>query len=139
MVIYMNPLNYATLEACQRLVKAGIVLETDCFHRIWTARATGTPCSQIVTKDQMLWNRYGDEVGDGRDMDGVVYIPAPSMAEAWRELPGDEELSILVRDYLRLTGGENYGEVIRIYTNFFRNINNLIALLVWVTEQREEK
>lgn len=56
----MNPLNYATLEASKRLVDAGIVLETEQHHH------------EIVE-----W--------EGKQV--KLTIPAPSMAEVWRELP----------------------------------------------------
>ena len=62
----MNTQNYASLEACQRLVDAGIVLKTEAY---WIRVAN----SPMMLTD----NRHGaDET-----------YPAPSMAEVWRELP----------------------------------------------------
>lgn len=63
----MRELNYTSLEACQRLVEAGIVLETDVrWSDSW---------------EKGKWEIVGGEVSPGE-------IPAPSMAELWRELPG---------------------------------------------------
>jgi hypothetical protein len=133
----MNPLNYASPEACQRLHAKGIVLETDCYHRVWVAKATNTPCSQVATKDQMLWNKHGDDVGDGRDMDGVVYIPAPSMAEVWREL--------ISRGWPPCSDGMSFwlcnddNEVVTDEIIDTNPTDALIDLLIWVTEQRKEE
>ena len=69
----MNELNYASLEASKRLVDAGIVLETDA-SRIedplggWNKRVLPT---------QMCKTKYQFN----------TRLPAPSMAEVWRELP----------------------------------------------------
>ena len=67
----MNPLNYASLEASKRLVSAGIVLETDYqwFH---------------YKEETFGWDitrRIGSVIAE------PYCIPAPSMAEVWRELP----------------------------------------------------
>ena len=63
----MNTQNYASLEACQRLVDAGVVLETDA---IWSLFYNGW---RLVLRTELhpLVEDY----------------PAPSMAEVWRELP----------------------------------------------------
>ena len=63
------PLNYCTLEPSRRLVEAGIVLETDCW------RDLGVNPDKIIP-----WPS-----GIGRNHPEI--IPAPSMAELWRELP----------------------------------------------------
>ena len=60
----MNKNNYATLEAAQRLYDAGIVFETDTIYG---------PRGDLLYKALV-------ECGTGD-------IPAPSMAEVWRELP----------------------------------------------------
>ena len=62
----MNPLNYASLEASKRLVDNGIALETEAHHI-----------------------KYGTEweLKPRHSFDAVYGIPAPSMAEVWRELP----------------------------------------------------
>ena len=65
-------------------------------------------------------------------------IPAPSMAEVWRELPESGELSVLIEQYMDETYefGNRWGETDVMY--LLRNINKLIDLLVWVTEQEKE-
>ena len=67
----MNPLNYATLEASKRLVDAGIVLETEKVHfqigDVWFLRDRMCAGSNLIPSK--------------------ICIPAPSMAEVWRELP----------------------------------------------------
>jgi hypothetical protein len=65
----VNEQNYASREASERLVKAGIVLETDSWWRYYGGII---PPDLIENKDFF--------VTDG-------YCPAPSMAEVWRELP----------------------------------------------------
>ena len=67
----MNPLNYASLEASKRLVEAGIVLETEAIWRKNRDRRV-EPGYYLTRK--ALYHRKTD-------------IPAPSMAEVWRELP----------------------------------------------------
>ena len=64
----MNTQNYASLEACQRLVDAGIVLETE---KVWFFNTTGWELVDRYDKHKV--NKH--------------YLPAPSMAEVWRELP----------------------------------------------------
>ena len=67
----MNPLNYASFEASKRLLDAGVVLDTEAS-----------------------WCNYGDKWSIGYtglikdDPKKRPFIPAPSMAEVWRELPG---------------------------------------------------
>lgn len=62
----MNTQNFASLEACKRLVEAGIVLKTEAY---WI-RVANSPM-------MLVDNRHGAD----------EYYPAPSMAEVWRELP----------------------------------------------------
>lgn len=72
----MNPNNYCTLEASQRLVAAGIELETDC---VWAKVYPGREDSEwkVFTKAEFNKAYY--------DFD--THMPAPSMGELWRELP----------------------------------------------------
>jgi hypothetical protein len=72
----MNLLNYGSPEACQKLYAKGIVLETDAIWVLdWKANIW------------MLMDLH-EKVENWRSCD---CIPAPSMAEVWRELP--EEFS----------------------------------------------
>ena len=70
----MNTQNYASLEACKRLVDAGIVLKTDFY---WYLPHKPTMCGKTTW---FIERKYYL----------LVYtemFPAPSMAEVWRELP----------------------------------------------------
>jgi hypothetical protein len=112
----MNRLNYGTREACQRLVKAGIVLETDCIYG---------PRGDLFYK-ALVEVRPGD-------------IPALSMAEVWRELPfqsyikqmGDLSLAWICDDD---------DETKTLESGFIQNVNPtdaLIDLKIWLTAQKE--
>ena len=70
----MNPLNYASLPASQRLQSSGIVIETEAgWYKIFRPG-----CHSF---DMVLSMRSGNEKFYGDN------YPAPSMAEVWRELP----------------------------------------------------
>jgi hypothetical protein len=125
----MNPNNYATLEACQRLVSNGIVLETEHY---WYRSASGKK------HDYLFVLRYGkggvDYCGTFREEN----IPAPSMAEVWRELlskcnvsvSGQQDGATTVWTY---SGGKQTSPDIRD-TN---PTDALIDLLIWVKAQKE--
>ena len=71
----MNQENYCSLEAAQRLVDAGIVLETDS---VWFRFTVGW---QLIKKDS-----------------GYIYderLPAPCFTEVWRELPFQSYIKML--------------------------------------------
>lgn len=70
----MNPLNYASLPASQRLQSSGIVLETEA---VWRKKRDKTG---YYLSRKALYHRTSD-------------IPAPSMAEVWRELPEGTTIS----------------------------------------------
>ena len=109
----MNPNNYASLAASKRLVEAGIVLQTEV---VWAT-------------DGLDWGMQG--------------IPAPSMAEVWRELPEYVEYKKDDRpliEYLRIDkNGDGslscgYGR----YSEMTINDNPtdaLIDLLIWVRKE----
>jgi hypothetical protein len=100
----MNPLNYATFEASKRLVDAGIVLETEA---VWMSEEL--PPFDGSTKTIILWKLYNKKevirYNFGKVPTGM--LPAPSMAEVWRELPDhlDSPLADLVvtKDSLGVT------------------------------------
>lgn len=89
----MNPLNYASLPASQRLQSSGIVLETECCWK-WK-----DPCSP----DDMAYGAYGEWTLVSRSIDhiDVECIPSPSMAEVWRELPYGASFQRLQTNYAR--------------------------------------
>ena len=102
----MNKLNYATLPASKRLVDAGIVLETE---------AAWVESSENGYELQLTDSFYGSS------------IPAPCMAEVWRELP--DGITIKKWDGKLLIIDDDG-------TNF--NINPtdaLIDLLIWVRKE----
>lgn len=108
----MNPLNYGTLPACQRLQKAGIVLETEV---IWYRRQDTGEIELCLTP---------------RNPTKIV-CPAPSMAEVWRELPDGTEIF--------KQGEENIGWFRNGRTIDANPTDTLIDLLIWSAEQRKEK
>lgn len=65
----MNEQNYASLAASKRLVDAGIVLETD-FN--YCQKSDNYPIALQYNADPHVYR---------------VFIPAPTMAEVWNELP----------------------------------------------------
>ena len=121
----MNELNYGSREACQRLKDAGIVLETEAA---WYPRPTG---------DYVLLHTSA----------GFDYIPAPSMAEVWRELPSElrsEDGSIRDWENLKMhkepdcAGNSFAGYKMGHYFSDTNPTDALIDLLIWVTEQKKE-
>ena len=115
----MNGLNYASLEASKRLVEAGIVLETES---VWAQNLKTGDWFHAYKKLLVV---------------PTIIIPAPCMAEVWRELPSDDwELYQLIRKYLMFRGldFEDYAvamELIRIA----RSADALIDLLIWVRKE----
>jgi hypothetical protein len=75
----VNPLNHATLEASQRLHAKGIVLETEA---VWCHYST----DKFSHPNKWSLGYRGLVESDPRK-DDRPFIPAPSMAEVWRELP----------------------------------------------------
>ena len=74
----MNQLNYASLEACKRLVDAGIVLKTES-------------CWRYGLDDK--WSLVSVDWATTMMSNTLKVIPAPSMAEVWRELPETMRMS----------------------------------------------
>jgi hypothetical protein len=81
----MNKDNYVTLPVSQRLVAAGIVLETEAvwspiFDFDLTAPGLPVPIKdwELIQKDQITGSIWA-----------AKSAPAPSMSELWRELPGE--------------------------------------------------
>jgi hypothetical protein len=123
----MNPNNYASLAASKRLVEAGIVLKTEV---VWATDGL----------DWVLMSR--DRCGSW--MQG---IPAPSMAEVWRELPYQEH-TVRYGAYLEMSKivGIDIGE--QTYVAYMRDgiascdyanrnpTDALIDLLIWVRKEK---
>lgn len=127
----MNPLNYTSLDAAQRLAAAGIVLETE---KVWILNAAGWRLVSLDWALNMITVRYET-------------IPAPSMAEVWRELPGEIELNYTL-DVTKI-GGETQALYSKIdcFDNYCTKgsggdtnpTDALIDLLIWVKAQGKEK
>ena len=114
----MNPLNYATLEASKRLQAAVIVLETEAVwwerhENHWILRPL-LLCGELMVLDDKC-------------------VPAPSMAEVWRELP---EGSDTYKKDMGMSAHFWNGEVCS--KSFFSTnpTDALIDLLIWVRGQK---
>ena len=113
----MNELNYATREASKRLVDAGIVLVTDVkWYR-----------SSITGKNYLT-------VGLGVPPDCCPFsdVPAPSIAEVWRELPETTHLIRLHDGLNEASIPEKDGDFCQVLSENINPIDALIDLLIWV-------
>jgi len=122
----MNTQNYASLEACKRLVEAGIVLETDFY---WARDSNGWYLRTYGT--------YEREV--------LESIPAPSMAEVWRELPETIDEYDLTCEKI-FNGGMQAGYTTydvsglrwKVLLNAANPTDAMIDLLIWVRKASHE-
>jgi len=117
----MNPNNYASLEASRRLAEAGIVLETD-HSWIWILPDARTGYAIDTTWRVQSNPMYGK-------------LPAPSMAEVWRELP--EASAYLHTNRETEAWLEDEGDIVP-KSESFANINPadaLIELLIWARKE----
>lgn len=126
----MNQINYASFDASKRLVDAGIVLETEKVHfqigDVWFLRDLLCAGSNLIPCK--------------------ICIPAPSMAEVWRELPEEIDGSFLEvwKHHTKKESGASYTIPADGYDDSpeevisFTNINPtdaLIDLLIWVRKE----
>jgi hypothetical protein len=138
----MNPLNYATLEASQRLHAKGIVLETEA---VWCHYST----DKFSHPNKWSLGYRGLVESDPRK-DDRPFIPAPSMAEVWRELPQNlnsgEDIGALMiykrevyaNEYLTVAGYWWHEVELCSFVNT-NPTDALVDLLIWITEQRKEE
>jgi hypothetical protein len=113
----MNKDNYATLEACQRLLDAGIVLETDA---VWAWCDKNKSMKPYENPTLYLFSHIDSKVFDH-------WYSAPSMAEVWRELQKyTKSFYFTLRDKV--------WEIIRDNPN---PTDALVELLIWLTAQKE--
>lgn len=140
----MNPLNYASLEASKRLVEAGVMLETEALWVKWYFDSS-TNMNYHPYEWRLMYR--------GLTQDDLKSIPAPSMAEVWRELP-DEFSSGGTRYGLQLDKIKRHDGVVvssaqydyefedlRCVHSFKANTNPtdaLIDLLIWVWQKGKE-
>ena len=123
----MNTQNYASLEACQRLVDAGIVLETEA---VWRKKRDKTG---YYLSRKALYHRNSD-------------VPAPSFVELWRELPEtmeDYELNLQKAGGGKLTSAAYCRADHAIYKctqkGYYATTNPadaLAELLIWVRGEK---
>ena len=121
----MNNLNYATLEASQKLHDAGITLETDWY---WV---------KLITKEEWVLSTLDNVV-----LKFYESIPAPSMAELWRELPFQSYIKKLDDGRTLVWICDDNADGKYIESNMIVNINPtdaLIDLLIWVKEQNKDR
>lgn len=109
----MNKANYCTLAAAKRLYEAGIVLETEyCW----------------------VFDQYGSYLSITKPRPGKA-VPAPTMAEVWRELPDTEELIPLICRYIEESNISG-SSVMQIIIDICRSPDRLIDLLIWVRKEQ---
>ena len=107
----MNEANYASLEASKRLVEAGIVLETEALWVKWYFDSS-TNMNYHPYEWRLMYR--------GLTQDDLKSIPAPCMAEVWRELPPFE----------------GHGKIYEAKENI-NPTDALVALLIWVRSDNE--
>jgi hypothetical protein len=119
----MNKDNYCSLGTCQKIVEAGIVLETEA---VYVKLFKGY---KLRMKDSFSFREEDD------------YIPAPTMAELWRELPEYITNGSTIQ-YLEMgkTGSKTYAayDFADDYVLFDNPTDALAELLIWVKEQNKE-
>ena len=122
----MNPLNYASLEASKRLIEV-VVLETEF---VWVY-AQHIPLKG-TDRTWKLFDRHSLMAIEATEQRPDCLIPAPSIAEVWRELPEGTEL-VKCRDISAawFMDGE-------LQSDDHQNTNPtdaLIDLLIWVKKE----
>jgi len=117
----MNTQNVGSFEACKRLVEAGIVLETDFY---WARDSNGWYLRTYGT--------YEREV--------LESIPAPSMAEVWRELPNTYSTDTDVRLKTLMSYQAGYKALkddVGVWFSYDTNPTDaLIDLLIFVRKEK---
>jgi hypothetical protein len=118
---FMNNLNYATLEASKKLHDAGIMLETEKYWA-WDND------KRYISHIPRLMNKGGANSHNNM-------IPAPSMAEVWRELPFQSYIKKLDDGSTLVWICDDDADGKYIESNMIANTNPtdaLIDLLVWL-------
>lgn len=120
----MNTQNFASLEACKRLVEAGIVLKTES-------------CWRYGLDDK--WSLVSVDWATTMMSNTLKVIPAPSMAEVWRELlliSGNNEKNIV--HWIQTMDDWNAmgADVAVLCVEVCKDINALIDLLIFVRKEK---
>jgi hypothetical protein len=129
----MNPNNYASLAASKRLVEAGIVLETEALWVKWYFD-TSTNMNYSPFEWRLMYRSLTQV--------DLEYIPAPSMAEVWRELPETIDEYDLTCEKI-FNGGMQAGYTTydvsglrwKVLLNAANPTDALIDLLIWVRKE----
>ena len=132
----MNPNNYASLEASKRLVEAGIVLETEALWVKWYFD-TSTNMNYSPFEWRLMYQSLTQV--------DLEYIPAPSMAEVWRELPETIDEYDLTCEKI-FNGGMQAGYTTcdvsglrwKVLLNAANPTDALIDLLIWVRKEADD-
>jgi len=111
----MNPNNYCSLSAAQRLHEAGIVIETDWYY----------------CRVENGWY-FRDEDNYHREV--FLSIPAPSTAEILWELPSDP--GELIHALMRYWSCDHYPNLLARFIAMLRDPDALIDFLIWVRKER---
>jgi hypothetical protein len=122
----MNHDNYASLEASKRLNDAGIVLETEAWWLVRYDYFSTSPNDGCPREEWFLSNSVPDNYEDP--------LPAPSMAEVWRELPPGTELrkAHSFTEAFNFTDTENADSIYPPCNSPDNPTDALIDLLIWV-------
>ena len=112
-----NPDNVGTLEACQRLQAAGIVLKTEAW---WNLCGSGKDAQWRLERVKCPGS-----------------VPAPCFTEVWRELPEDNgRLIVLMEKWLSETRDDWFHcDPELCFLETVRDINALIDLLIWARKE----
>ena len=140
----MNPNNYASLEASQRLVEAGVMLETDFYWYVYNEDM----CRSLIAADKAIPAPYLVNRASVRTRIGSIptaYVPAPSMAEVWRELPETIDEYDLTCEKI-FNGGMQAGYTTydvsglrwKVLLNAANPTDAMIDLLIWVRKASHE-
>lgn len=111
--------NYATREACQRLKDAGIEIETDVLWSNEPEDSDDEPCHTV-----WKWKLRTQDEGTCEEC-----LPAPTLAEVWRELPDDTWLRKIGKS-TKIMNSDN------LFFDYDENPSDAaIDLLIWLKEK----
>ena len=119
----MKPLNYASLEASKQLVDAGIVLETDLYHKkiAWLDGTVGYGLTNYIN-------------------DPDIICPAPCFTEVWRELPEYTGLDKFEgKNDAELTMKNSSGIIVFHKARNTNPTDALIDLLIWLRKEEADE
>ncbi len=121
----MNPNNYATLEASNRLVDAGIVLKTEAM---WIPALNG---------DELLLVHCSTDLMRAFAQERSGSLPAPMFTEVWRELPPGTELhkAHSFTEAFNFADTENADSIYPPCNSPDNPTDALIDLLIWVRKE----